>query len=124
MTHSPTPVRRVLRAAALAAAVVWVSLLATPALAVPEGWSDPEPVDKTHALLIYVIAPLACVAVIALLTSLPHLVSDARATPSVLDADPTTPALAARQTRLDELLGGPADGAELEAADADGSTEK
>jgi hypothetical protein len=55
--------------------------------AVPEGWSDPDPVSWTSALLVLVVAPALLFALIAGVTSLPHFVKRARD-----EAQPHTPA--------------------------------
>jgi len=71
---SHSQLRRFARAAA---ATVAVSLVATPLIAmpayadVPEGWSNPEPVDGLHALLVLVGIPLALFVVITLLVLAP-----------------------------------------------------
>ncbi len=74
MNPSHSQLRRFARAAA---ATVAVSLVATPLIAmpayadVPEGWSNPEPVDGLHALLVLVGIPLALFVVITLLVLAP-----------------------------------------------------
>lgn len=72
-TPQPRLARHVLRAApaSLMAASV---LLAAPATAsVPEGWSDPEPVDTLEALLLLVGGPLLLIVLITLAVYLPSL---------------------------------------------------
>lgn len=78
ITSSKTRVvRRAARAASISAglAVIGsVAVLASPASAnVPEDWSNPEPVDTVHALIVYLGAPLGLVLIIALLVYLPSL---------------------------------------------------
>jgi hypothetical protein len=85
---------RVLAAAAPLAA----ALVAAPASAVPEGWSDPAPVNGLEALLVYGIAPLAASVVITLLVLLPRFVGAAKSTPAL--TDPSS------EGSLDTLLGG------------------
>lgn len=119
-TGTPTSVRRVSRAAALLVGpAVLVVVAASPALAVPEGWSDPGPVSGLRALLVYVIAPLATMAAVTLLVLLPSLVSRAKAVPAITDPQDTgpqhpdaealaiEPPAATEHTSLDELLGAP-----------------
>jgi hypothetical protein len=52
--------------------------LAAPANAVPEGWSDPDPVSWTNALFVLVVAPALLFGLIAFLTSVPHFVKRAK----------------------------------------------
>jgi hypothetical protein len=81
--------------------------LAAPASAAPEGWSDPDPVSGLSAIVVYLLAPLAVIALTAGLALLPRWAKAARAEPSLTSTAPTT-------TGLDELLG-PEQPAELEA---------
>lgn len=58
----------------LSAALLASTLLASPASAnVPEGWSDPEPVNSLHLLAILLGIPLALAVVIILLVIAPGL---------------------------------------------------
>jgi hypothetical protein len=70
------------RAAVLTFAVAAPVLVAAPARAeVPEGWSDPEPVDKLHALLVLVGIPLLLFLLIAIAVYVPALIRGERVTP-------------------------------------------
>ena len=74
-THAtPTrPVRRAARAAALAT-VTASTVLAAPARAVvPEGWSDPDPVDGLEALLLFVGGPVLLFLLILLAVYIPAM---------------------------------------------------
>lgn len=122
MTHSTMPARhatrRAARVAVLAAPVLSV-LMATPALAVPEGWSEPDPVSTLDALLVWVILPLAVFGLVALLASLPMFVSTARTAPGVTD-----PAPVEERSGLDELLGGAEEAPALEAPEETASQDR
>lgn len=66
--------RRAARYGALSAAVS-VLLIASPASAdVTEGWSNPDPVDTGHAVMLYVVYPLAIVIGMIVLGLLPKLI--------------------------------------------------
>ncbi len=70
------------RAAVLTFAVAIPVLVAAPARAeVPEGWSDPEPVDTLHALLVFVGIPLLLFVLIAIAVYVPALVRGERVAP-------------------------------------------
>jgi hypothetical protein len=85
------------RALALATpALAGVLLLAGPASAVPEGWSDPDPVSGLQALTVFVFAPAAVLAVTAALALLPRWAGAARSAPVVTATESTT--------GLDEML--------------------
>lgn len=93
------------RTARLSSVLLAVGVLLAPGAAladVPEGWSDPDPVEPIHALLVFVVGPIALFVVIYLLASLPHLVGRAQAAPSVTDPEPALPA---GEGGLDALLG-------------------
>jgi len=83
-----------------------VALAAAPAGAdVPEGWSDPAPVDKVEATLLFVGIPLALFLVITLAVVLPGILKGERFTPG-------------GQATADQWFGGPVKGtAELPAPD-------
>jgi len=74
---SHSQLRRIARAATASVAVATVvvsPLIAMPAYAdVPEGWSDPDPVDGLQALLVLGGIPLALFLVITLLVLAPSL---------------------------------------------------
>lgn len=80
-----TSLRTAARAAAVAVPVSGV-LLAAPALAVPEGWSDPDPVNPLSALMVYLILPALVFGVVVLLASLPYLIHRQKAAPEVADS--------------------------------------
>jgi hypothetical protein len=68
-----SPLRRLVRTSAAALALA-VTCAALPAQAdVPEGWSDPAPVDGMHALIVLVAIPLALFVGITLLVLAPSL---------------------------------------------------
>jgi hypothetical protein len=70
------------RAAVLTFAVATSVLVASPAGAeVPDGWSDPPPVDKLHALLVLVGIPLLLFVLIAVAVYIPALIRGERITP-------------------------------------------
>lgn len=72
---------------------------------VPEFWSDPEPVDPWHAVLVLVGIPLLLFVVITLLVVIPGVVKGERFTPG-------------GQATADQWFGGPRQGtAELPAPD-------
>lgn len=85
-----------MRALALTVPVLALVALAGPASAVPEGWSDPDPVSGIAALTVFVFAPLAVIAVTVALTLAPRWARAAKAAPAVGDAE--------ESTGLDELL--------------------
>jgi hypothetical protein len=90
VTLTQTPVRRVVRATALVAATAAVGLVASPASAkVPEGWSEPEPVDTLQAILLLVGAPLALFLVIALAVYVPALARGEKVAPGEQVPDST-----------------------------------
>ncbi len=93
-------VRRSLRISVTLAASGAV-LLASPAGAVPEGWSDPDPVSGLSAILVFIVGPLALFGLTVLLASLPRLIGGAKAAPSITDPQPDP-----ERTGLDALLGG------------------
>lgn len=111
-THdtSSTVSRRTRRALAVlgvpSLAVTAVALLPTAAQAdVPEGWSDPDPVDKLNALLLLAGGPLLLFVLICLAVFLPAMVRGERLLPDHGRPDA-------------QWLGGPHQGAaELPAAD-------
>jgi hypothetical protein len=73
-TPNPRPVRRAARAATVAAGLGVVAstvLLAGPASAVPEDWSNPEDVDGLYALALLGGVPLLLFLLIALAVYLP-----------------------------------------------------
>ena len=73
---------------------------------VPEGWSDPDPVDPWHALLLLVGLPILLFVVITLIVVLPGIVKGERFTPG-------------GQATEDQWFGGPRQGtAELPAPDS------
>lgn len=80
-TPNTSVVRRAFRAASAVAAlavVTQLTLLAGPASAsVPEDWSDPDKVDKLHAIGLLVGVPLLLFVVIALLVYLPGMAREA-----------------------------------------------
>lgn len=103
MTNS----RRILRltvTAAVLGLLAGVTLLATPASAdVPDGWSDPDPVNNFHALLVVGLIPAGIALLIAFLVYVPAFVKGERITPGAVGAE-------------DEWFGGPRQGtAELAA---------
>jgi len=70
------------RAAVLTFAVATSVLVAAPARAeVPNGWSDPEPVDRLHTLLIFVGIPLLLFILIAIAVYVPALIRGERVAP-------------------------------------------
>ena len=82
MNTSHPHLLRFTRAVALTL-VVALPTVATPSYAqVPEGWSDPQPVDKLHALLVLGGIPLALFVVITLLVMAPSLAKGERASTS------------------------------------------
>jgi hypothetical protein len=105
--------RRTLRLSALLAGA-GLLLLAGPAQAVPEGWSDPDPVSGLQALTVFVLGPIALLLATVLVASLPRLVGKAKAAPGITDPQPE-----AEHTGLDALLGGRDEPAALEARDSD-----
>lgn len=97
------------RAAVLLSAPA-AALLAAPAYAdVPQGWSDPDPIDGLNALLLLVGGPLLLFVLIALAVYLPAMVRGERLLPDHSGGE-------------GQWLGGPRTGThELPAADADES---
>ena len=76
---------------------------------VPEGWSDPAPVDWVQAVLLLVGVPLLLFVVITLLVVVPGIVKGERFTPG-------------GHATEDQWFGGPRQGtAELPAPDSEGS---
>ena len=76
---------------------------------VPEGWSDPEPVDPWHAVLVLAGIPLLIFLVITLLVVVPGIVKGERFTPG-------------GQATEDQWFGGPSKGtAALPAPDSEES---
>ena len=63
---------------------------------VPEGWSDPDPVDFMHTLLVFVGIPLLVIVLVALAVYLPAIVRGESVTPAGARAE-------------DEWFGGRAD---------------
>jgi hypothetical protein len=69
------------RVVVLAVAVATPVLIAAPARAdVPENWSDPEPVDRLHALLVLGGIPLLLFVVISAAVYVPSLIRGERLT--------------------------------------------
>lgn len=112
MKHTPSPaVRRASRAASAAAAaglLVTLPLLAGPAGAVPERWSNPDDVDPLYALGVLVGIPVALFVAIAFLVYVPSLVRGGRQLSGGVD---------------DEWFGGPRKTRD-ELADPDGADSK
>lgn len=109
--QTPNSVRRAFRAASAAGAVgllVTLPLLASPAGAVPEGWSDPDEVDPLYAIVVLGGIPLALFVLIAFLVYVPSLVRGGRQLSTGAD---------------DEWFGGPRKSRE-ELADPDGEGSK
>ncbi len=103
--------RRVRRpSVALLAGALVVLASAGPAGAdVPEGWSDPKPVDPWHAVLVLGGIPLLIFVVVTLLIVIPGVVRGERFTPG-------------GQATEDQWFGGPRKGtAELPAPDGEES---
>ena len=76
--HRQTFARHAVRVFAMVVVGTLV-LAASPALAdVPSGWPEPEPVPLLRALLVYLVAPLGLLLLIALLTVTPSLVRGER----------------------------------------------
>ncbi len=96
VTLSSPLARGAWRALALATPALAGLLLAGPASAVPEGWSDPDPVSGLEALTVFVFAPLAVLALTAALALLPRWAGAARSAPVVTATENTT--------GLDEML--------------------
>jgi hypothetical protein len=70
------------RRSAVLATTAWLSLmLADSASAVPEGWSEPEPVPVLEALLILAGIPLLLIAVISAAVYVPAMVRGERVAP-------------------------------------------
>ena len=79
-----TPVRptALARRAAVLLSVPMAALVAAPAYAdVPEGWSDPEPVDNLQALLVLAGGPVLLFLLICLAVYLPSMVRGERLLP-------------------------------------------
>ena len=87
-----------------------LALTAAPAGAnVPEGWSDPKPVDSMEAVLLFVGIPVGLFLIITLFVLAPSLIRGERFT-------------VGGQATADQWFGGPAKGtAELPAPDDDDS---
>jgi hypothetical protein len=104
---SHSHLRRIARTAtvSIGAAVVVSPLIAMPAYAqVPQGWSDPKPVNGLHALLVLGGIPLGLFVLITLLVLAPSLARGERLGTS---------------SPSNEWFGGPRTGTdELEAADS------
>lgn len=98
------------RRAALLLSAPALALVATPAYAdVPEGWSEPDAVDRLNALLLLGGGPLLLFVLIALAVYVPSMVRGERLLPDHGGGEA-------------QWLGGPRTGAhELEAADPDES---
>jgi hypothetical protein len=71
------------RTALVVTVVTGLALLAAPALAQPEGWSDPDPVDPMRALLVFLGAPIGIALVLTFLTLAPGLVRQQKDAPSL-----------------------------------------
>jgi hypothetical protein len=70
------------RTALVAVAVATPLLVAAPAHAdVPEGWSEPQPVDKLHALLVLAGIPLLLFVLITAAVYVPSLIRGERVAP-------------------------------------------
>ncbi|HEX5861547.1 MAG TPA: hypothetical protein VFY58_06875 [Nocardioides sp.] len=96
---------RVRRSAVLAAAAWLLLLLAGPASAVPEGWSEPEPVPVLEALLILAGIPLLLIVVISAAVYVPAMARGERVAPHAPEIE-------------NQWFGGPRSGTrELEASD-------
>jgi hypothetical protein len=99
-------VRRLARVAALVV-MVTVPLVSAPSYAeVPQGWSDPSPVNGLQALLLLAGIPLLLFVVITLLVVAPSLARGERTGPAA-----------------DEWFGGPGQGAKEIAAGSSESSE-
>ena len=72
-TSQPRLVRHVLRTAPVGLIAASVMLAAPANANVPEGWSDPEPVDTLEAILLLVGMPLLLILLITLAVYLPSL---------------------------------------------------
>ncbi len=96
MTTRSSLARGAWRALALALPALAGLLLAGPASAVPEGWSDPDPVGGLEVLTVFVFAPAAVLAVTAALVLMPRWAGAARSAPVVTATE--------SNTGLDELL--------------------
>lgn len=96
-THLRFRTRSASRAIALAAPLLVVLAAAGPAAAnPPEGWSDPDPVSVLAALAVFLLAPLAVIAVTVGLTLMPRWAAAAKAAPTFSAVEPNA--------GLDELL--------------------
>jgi hypothetical protein len=101
VTHrSPRPVTNWALLRTLTVLTVAVALPVTYAGAasadVPQGWSDPEPVDFMHTLLVFVGIPLLVIVLVALAVYLPSIVRGESIAPAGIRPD-------------DEWFGGRAD---------------
>ncbi|WP_161962310.1 hypothetical protein [Nocardioides speluncae] len=107
MTNSRRFLRLIVTAAA-SCLVAGATLLATPASAdVPNGWSEPDPVNNFHALLVVGLIPLGLALLIAFFVYVPAFVKGERIAPGAVGAE-------------DEWFGGPRQGAaELTAPSSD-----
>lgn len=94
-THLMAHLRRALVVLVVGASVV---LAAAPGFAQPEGWSDPDPVDASRGLLVFLLAPVGLAILITLFTLLPRLVRGQREEPSL-----TAPASVGASQRHPEL---------------------
>ncbi len=105
---SPRLARRVTRVSAVLVGLAAGSVAAPAFADAPSAWEPADPVNGLHALLVFVFAPLAAVAAIALLVYLPSLTGRQRAGSSLTFADEP------------EWFGGPRQGTEaLDAAPAE-----
>jgi hypothetical protein len=75
---------RLSRVIMAASTVVLIAI--TPAVAVPEGWSDPAPVGGLSAIGLFVLAPALVIGAITLAFSLPRLIRTARSVPGLTDS--------------------------------------
>lgn len=96
MTGSCSRARLGLRTTTVLLPFAAALVLAGPASAVPEGWSDPDPVTGMQVLAVFVLGPLAVTAATVLLTLLPRWAGAAKAAPALAEPAP--------RTALDELL--------------------
>jgi len=100
--------RRTLLAVTVAGLVLATAGPASAMPQVPEFWSDPEPVDGMHTVLVFIVLPIALFAVITLLVMLPSLLRRGGS--------------ASGTGASDQWFGGPAQGtAELPAPDTEES---
>ena len=105
MNSSQLFLRSLTRAAALAV-VVAVPSVALPASAnVPDGWSDPAPVDALQALVIFVGIPLVLFVGITLLVMAPSLASSQRSSNALAESE----WFGGPRKSVDELEAGPSE---------------